>query len=134
MGKNLLIEKEDAETLELGQKVTLMNWGNIKITKKIAKAGKLLELEATYDEADKDWKGTVKLTWICNDPNTTVELKMIEFDHLINKEKVEEEDKVENCVNDPSKFEYNFIAEGCVRNLNKGDHFQFERKGFMFVD
>ena len=37
MGKNLLIEKEDAETLELGQKVTLMNWGNIKITKKIAK-------------------------------------------------------------------------------------------------
>jgi len=25
------------------------------------------------------------LTWICNDPATTIELKMVEYDHLINK-------------------------------------------------
>ena len=59
---------------------------------------------------------------------------MVEFDHLINKEKVEEEDKIENCVNQESKFEHTFIAEGIVRNLEKGTHFQFERKGFFFVD
>ena len=44
LGKNLLIEKEDAEKFKEGERVTLMKWGNIKITKIIKKGDKLTEV------------------------------------------------------------------------------------------
>ena len=110
-----------------------MKWGNIHITKKIEKGDKI-ELQATYDPDDVDWKGTTKITWLCDDKNSTFELKMIEYDHLITKDKIEENDVFEELVNVNSKFEHTMIAEGLVRTLPKGTNFQFERKGFMFVD
>jgi len=89
-GRDLLIEREDAKALAVGQKMTLMKWGNATITRREDGADGSFELFATVDEADKDFKGTVKLTWICNDPATTCEVTMCEFDHLITKAKVEE--------------------------------------------
>lgn len=68
-----------------------MKWGNVTITKKVQK-GDNIELFGTYDAEDKDFKKTTKLTWICNDPDTTFEIQMVEFDHLINKDKIEEND------------------------------------------
>ena len=93
-GQNLIIEREDAKDLKVGQKFTLMKWGNATLTRR-EESGDSFELFATIDEADKDFKGTVKMTWICNDPATTVEVNMKEFDHLITKAKVEEEDDIE---------------------------------------
>lgn len=133
-GKNLLIEKNDAKEFKEGQKITLMKWGNVTINKiKQSKSGDL-ELEGTYDPDDQDFKKTTKITWLCNDPNTTMEVKFIEFDHLITKDKIEETDAVENLVNKNSKLEKTLICEALVRNLPKGTNFQFERMGFMFVD
>jgi len=132
-GKNLLIEKEDAKDLREGMKVTLMKWGNATITQRVEN-GDTFELLATIDEADKDYKGTMKLTWICNDPATTFEIKMVEFDHLITKPKVEEEDNIEEIFNRNSRFEEIGIAEGIVKTLSKGCYFQFERRGFYYVD
>ena len=63
-----------------------------------------------------------------------MEVKFIEFDHLITKDKIEETDAVENLVNKNSKLEKTLICEALVRNLPKGTNFQFERMGFMFVD
>ena len=74
------------------------------------------------------------MSWIINDPNTTVEVRMVEFDHLITKEKIEENDELKDIRNANSRFEYTVIAEGIVRNLPAGSHFQFERRGFYYVD
>ena len=77
-GKNLLIEKNDAKDIEEKQakKITLMKWGNVTINKiKKGKSGAIEEIEGTYDPNDTDFKGTLKLTWLCNDPNTTMEVK-----------------------------------------------------------
>ena len=133
-GRDLLIEQEDAKNLEVGQKVTLMKWGNATITGREERDGSSFELFATVDEEDKNFKKTVKLTWICNDPATTIEIKMIEFDHLINKPKVEEDDKIEDLFNRNSRFEEVGIAEGVVNDMQKGSYFQFERRGFYIVD
>ena len=95
--KNLLLEKEDAKTLEANQKVTMMKLGNIMIKEKIVK-GNDIELIGEYLPDDKDFKKTVKLTWLCNDPSTTMEIQMVEFDHLINKAKIEEEDDITKLV------------------------------------
>lgn len=132
-GKNLIIERDDAKDLQVGKKFTLMKWGNATVTRRVEN-GDSFELFATVDEADKDFKGTAKLTWICNDPATTVEVCMREFDHLITKAKVEETDNIEEIFNRDSKFEDMGVAEGVVQTLPKGSYFQFERRGFYYVD
>lgn len=132
-GRDLLIEREDAKNVQVGEKVTLMKWGNATITRR-EEAGDSFELFATIDEEDKNFKGTTKLTWICNDPDTTVEVKMVEFDHLINKAKIEEEDDNESIFNRNSRHEDIGIAEGHVKSLSHGSYFQFERRGFYYVD
>lgn len=98
-GRDLYIEADDAKTLTEGQKVTLMKWGNATISKITESKEDGLHLYATVDEEDKNFKGTVKLTWICADPDSTVELKIVEFDHLITKEKVEDEDDIAKIFN-----------------------------------
>jgi len=132
-GRNLFIERDDAKTIEVGEKVTLMKWGNAVITKKEAD-GENFKISATIDEDDKDFKKTKKITWICADPEYTTEINIVEFDHLITAPKIEEADKIEDLVNPTSRIEFTAIAEGCVRNLQKGAYFQFERRGYYFVD
>lgn len=59
---------------------------------------------------------------------------MVEFDHLITKDKVEETDDNEDIFNKNSRFEDVGIAEGIVKSLPAGSYLQFERRGFYMVD
>ncbi len=82
----------------------MMKWGNVVVTKKVAD-GANFTLWGTLDENDKDFKKTKKVTWIAADPSTVVEIKLVEYDHLINKAKIEENDDVEQLVNKNSRHE-----------------------------
>jgi hypothetical protein len=42
-----------------------------------------LVLEGAVDLEDKDMKKTMKITWITVDPNTNVEVNLVELGHLI---------------------------------------------------
>ena len=125
----LWIEKDDADAIEEGEKITLMKWGNVTITKKTEGV-----LYGKLDLNDKDFKKTKKITWVCADAATTVEVMLIEFDHLITKKKIEETDDVKDLVNHNSRIEYTAIAEGCLRNVQKGQSIQLERRGYFYVD
>lgn len=59
---------------------------------------------------------------------------MFEFDHIIKKEKIEEEDKIEDIVNEQSKFESSILIEPAFLNVHKGDAIQLERRGYFYVD
>ena len=48
---------------------------------------------------------------------------MAEFDHLIKKAKVEENDDIEAIFNRNSRFDEIGIAEGIVKTLPKGSYF-----------
>jgi hypothetical protein len=63
-----------------------------------------------------------------------VEITLTEFDHLISKKKVEENDDVKQLVNHNSKIEYTAIAEGAIRTIQRGVSLQLERRGYFFVD
>jgi len=65
-GQNLYIEAGDAKDIEIGEKITLMKWGNAKVTGKSEKGG-VIELTAEVDEADTDFKKTKKLHWMSVD-------------------------------------------------------------------
>ncbi len=62
--KKLMIESEDASSLKVDEKITLMKWVNAKIVKIEQKADGSLYLEAEILEDDKDFKSTKKLNWI----------------------------------------------------------------------
>lgn len=110
-----------------------MRWGNAIITKRFA-LGDQISIFAKINEDDKDYKKTKKISWLCADPNTTIQIKLVEYAHLINKQKVEDSDHLEELVNINSKIENLAIAEGNLRTLQKGTIFQFERRGFYIVD
>jgi glutamyl-tRNA synthetase len=116
-GKELYIEREDAVGIEEGEKITLMKWGNVTISKKEIGTDGIMVLFGKVDPSDMDYKKTKKITWICADPTTTVEVVLVEYDHLITKPKVEDGESVKDCVNVGSKITYKAITEGCVRNL-----------------
>lgn len=134
-GRELFIEKDDASFIEVGEKVTLMKWGNVTISKKEpTDDGQSFVLFGTIDVEDKDFKKTKKITWVCADPDTTVEITLIEYDHLITKRKVEENDDVKQLVNTQSRIEYTAIAEGSLRTIQRGASIQLERRGYFYVD
>ena len=91
-------------------------------------------LEADLKLDDTDFKGTSKITWVAVDENTNYRVTLAEFDHLITEKKVDENTKVQDCVNRNSKFTYTAIGEGAMRNLKKGQHIQIERRGYFYVD
>lgn len=97
-----------------------MKWGNVTITKKETN-GDQIALFGKVDPSDKDFKKTKKITWVTVDDDTTVEVTLVEYDHLITKKKLEENDSVKDLVNRDSKIQYTAIAEGSLRNIHKGE-------------
>merc|ERR1719411_2468680 len=67
-GSNLIIDGVDAEQLKIGENATFINWGNIMI-KAVNKGsdGNVKSVEAEPNTDNKDFKKTLKLTWLCND-------------------------------------------------------------------
>lgn len=101
-----------------GEKITLMKWGNVTITQIEVDGEGRYSLRGTIDLNDKDFKSTEKkITWVACDDDTTVEVTLVEFDHLINKKKLEENEHVKDFVNHNSRIEYSAIAEGALRNI-----------------
>jgi len=131
-GKSVLIERGDAKDIEVGEKITLMKWGNAMVTGKTEKDG-VIELTAEVNTEDQVFKGTKKLHWVTVDPSN-FEVTLVELDHLITEKKVEENTKVQDIVNKNSYIAYTAIAEGPMASLKKGAVIQLERRGYFMVD
>lgn len=81
-----------------------------------------------------DFKKTKwKLTWLAR-LSELVPLTLVSFDHLITKKKLEEGDNFEEYVNPLTWIERSALGDPNMRNLNKGDIIQLERKGYFIVD
>ena len=71
--------------------------------------------------------------WLSADP-TPLSIELVDFDHLITKEKLEEGDDVKDFVTPNTEFRTPAIADVNVRTVKKGDFLQFERKGYYICD
>ncbi|GBB83543.1 hypothetical protein RclHR1_10240004 [Rhizophagus clarus] len=133
---NILIEQEDAKTFEKEEEITLMDWGNA-IVKTIHKSGInsdiITELELQL-HLEGDFKKTEKkISWIADTTNVS-EIVLIDYDYLINKKKLEEDDNVEEFITEKSEFLTDALADSNVKELKKGDIIQFERHGYYILD
>lgn len=133
-GPKVYLDQEDAKSLEDGEEVTLMDWGNVFVRKIVKDAqGEVTSVDLELHLAGDFKKTKKKLTWLTNDSDAT-EILLLDYDYLITKKKVEEGDEVKDLVTPVSEFKYPAIADGNVRDLKKGDIMQFERKGYFILD
>lgn len=131
---NILVDFVDADKLiNAGEKVTLMNLGNVLIkTKELQPDGSYL-MTGQYLADDKDFKKTNKITWLADGTNLLIS-DLVEYDHLIKQKKVEEDVDFQTIVNVNSKFVGQYYLDSNIRTLNAGQFLQFQRKGYYKID
>ena len=131
---SVLLDFVDADTLvKEGEKVTLMNWGNVMINKKELQADGSYLMTGEFMFGDEDFKKTKKVTWLAEGSNLMV-AEVVEYDYLIKAKKVEDNVDFEELVNVNSRFSKDCYVDSAVRNLAVGDFLQFERKGYYKID
>lgn len=133
---NLLFEQTDAAALSQGEEFTLMSWGNAfvrKINKNDAGAVVSLELEANLDGDFRKTKQ--KMTWLAEDgPDSLVKAELWEFDDLLNKDTLEENDVLEDCLNPVTSKRVDALVDANLSDVKSGNVVQLERKGYYRVD
>ncbi|KAK4621471.1 putative glutamate--tRNA ligase, cytoplasmic [Fulvia fulva] len=142
--KTIILDQEDARSFEEGEEITLMNWGNAIVRKK--KHG-LNPLNLVKSEEDKSVtelelelhlqgdvkKTSKKVTWLSTDQEL-VPITLYDFDYLITKDKLEEDDSLEAALNPNTEFKTESLADCNVAELKEDDIIQFDRKGFFRID
>jgi glutamyl-tRNA synthetase len=132
------IDQKDAASFADGEEITLMNWGNV-IVKKIDKDGGGLVTGIQFDaNLQGDFQKTEKkVTWLASDKKTSrklIKVRLLDYDYLITKRQLEEEDKFEDFLTKETIFETDAVADFSVTELKNGDAIQFERKGYYILD
>jgi glutamyl-tRNA synthetase len=105
----------------------------VKITKVHLVDGKIKSLEGEFDP-NGDFKVCKrKLSWMADVPGNASVI-LTEFDHLVTKDKLEEEDKFEDFVNHNTIATTKVVGDAGLKTLQEHDIIQLERRGFYRVD
>lgn len=128
----IYLDAQDGSGLVEGEEVTLMDWGNViiqKVSVNDHSAEARMHLEGDFKKTKK------KLTWLpANDDSQLTPVQLIDYDFLITKKKLEEEDSVEDCINPTTEFTKQAVGDANLRQLKKGDIIQLERRGYFICD
>lgn len=131
--KTLLLDQDDAKSFKDGEEVTLMSWGNA-IVSNIVKNGETVTSLSLTLHLEGDFKKTEKkVTWLSQDQKL-VDVELVDFDYLITKDKIEEEDDVKDFINKETEFRVEAFADETVAEMKEGEIMQFERKGYYRLD
>lgn len=129
----VFIDQDDAQTLKDNEEITLMDWGNAIVTA-IHKHGDVvigidakLHLEGDFKKTEK------KISWLADTPDV-VPIELVDFDHLITKEKIEEGENFEDYLTAQTEFRTDALADVNIKSLPVGAVIQFERKGYFRLD
>ncbi|XP_059648352.1 glutamate--tRNA ligase, cytoplasmic [Cornus florida] len=132
--KSIWIDHADAASVSVDEEITLMDWGNA-IIKEIKKDqdGNITHLAGVLHLEGSVKTTKLKLTWL---PETSelVNLSLVEFDYLITKKKLEEDEDFIDVLNPCTKKETAALGDSNMRNLQRGDILQLERKGYFRCD
>jgi glutamyl-tRNA synthetase len=129
----LLIDQADIQTFKQDEEVTLMGWGNAIVrqlpTAEAPTAASFeLNLKGDFKTTEK------KITWLSGEGFELVPAELWDFDYLITKDKLEEEDNVEDFLNPKTAWMEDAWCDEGVGKLKQDDIIQLERRGFYRVD
>lgn len=132
--RRIWIDYDDAVSISVNEEVTLMDWGNA-IVKEIQKdqEGNVTHLSGILHLEGSVKTTKLKLTWL-PESDELVKLSLVDFDYLITKKKLEEDENFVDVVNPCTKKETPALGDSNMRNLKRGDVLQLERKGYFRCD
>lgn len=114
-----------------------MDWGNAIVRSKTTNAaGEVTAIEMEL-HLDGDFRKTKKkVTWLSQSTtaNPLTPVVLLDYDYLITKKKLEENDNVADFVTPVTEFRQDALADANVGDLKKGEIMQFERKGYYVFD
>jgi glutamyl-tRNA synthetase len=130
---HLLLDQADAKSFKAGEEITLMAWGNafvrdIKSGDPITDITVELNLKGDVKTTDK------KVTWLSSQGTTLVPAELWDFDYLITKDKLEDEDKMEDFLTPVTESMEDAWCDEGVAKLKADDIIQLERRGYYRVD
>jgi len=128
IANNVLLEKADTDGIVEGENIGLMRWGVIKI----------LKIDGDNFEGefipDGDFKAAKrKLSWMA-DVADTLTVTLHEFDNLISKAKLEEDEDFKDFINPNTLACTDVIGDAGLQTLQKNDIIQLERRGYYKVE
>ncbi|KAH0793273.1 glutamyl-tRNA synthetase [Histomonas meleagridis] len=121
----------DAKSIKVGEKVTLLHWGNV-IIDKIEMDGENVKLVEAHLVEDKNYKGTLKINWIV--PEKAVTIIMREWNHLLKVNQLSEGVDVIDALSDVPYADTEIMCDASIKDAQKGQIFQLERRGEIIVD
>ncbi|WWC72977.1 glutamate-tRNA ligase [Kwoniella pini CBS 10737] len=133
LSDKLLVEQEDAVSFGDNEEITAMDWGNVFVSnKKTNSNGEVESLEFKLHLEGDFKKTSKKIHWLSapSTKNALVPVTLIEYDYLITKKKLEENDNLEDIINPKTEYRVKALASAEVVNLKKWEIIQFERKGY----
>lgn len=145
---NIALEQADAREFAEGEEITLMNWGNAivkKITSASTKADDVSDGMSNLNNVETveldlhlegDFKTTKKkVTWLSLDQDF-VPIELVDFDYLLNKDKLteEEEKNWEDFLTPKTEIRTEAIADSSIWDIKQDEIFQYDRKGYYRCD
>lgn len=133
---NILFDQADAVTFGQDEEITLMTWGNA-IVRSIKKddSGAVIELGLELNLAGDFRKTEKKVTWLAADGlEKLLDAELWEFDDLLNKDTLEENDILEECLNPNTSKMDEALCDANLKDAKAGQSIQLERKGYYRVD
>ncbi|KAB0799789.1 hypothetical protein PPYR_07669 [Photinus pyralis] len=135
VGPRVLIDAADAETLVEGENTTFINWGNLLIKKINRENNKIVSIEAEPNLSNKDYKKTLKITWLAdNEKATFTPTFCIYFDHIISKSLLGKDEDFKQYIGHETKKSVRMLGDPELKKLKKGDIIQLQRRGFFKVE
>jgi glutamyl-tRNA synthetase len=127
------LEYADASVISVGEEVTLMDWGNAIIREIKTDDGTITQLVGELHLEGSVKMTKLKLTWL-SDIEDLVSLSLVDFDYLINKKKLEEDENFLDNLNPCTRREALALGDPNIRNVKQGEVIQLERKGYYRCD
>jgi glutamyl-tRNA synthetase len=133
---NLFMEQADVSGLKVGEEFTLMDWGNAIVESiEMADINTVACISVKLNLQGDFKKTSLKATWLSPDPQTLVPLSLHDYDYLITKKKLDEEDTLDDCLTPVTEFVTPAVGDAnLAKDVKVGDIVQLERKGFYIVD
>ena len=117
--------------------ITLMDWGNAFVRSKTVDVNGVVTAVEMDLHLEGDFRKTKKkITWLAQPTaeHSLVDVTLLDYDYLITKKKLEENDELKDFVSPVTEFRSEAYADANVKDLKKGDIIQFERKGYYIFD
>ncbi|XP_050666010.1 bifunctional glutamate/proline--tRNA ligase isoform X4 [Leptidea sinapis] len=132
----LLVDQVDAQALKEGENTTFINYGNVMIDKVHRSAdGKVSSVEGTPNLDNKDYKKTLKVTWLADTAKSPQQkVYCVYFDHIISKPLLGKDEDFKQYIGHQTRWEVEMLGEPELSKARVGQIIQLQRRGFFRVD